>query len=36
LDTLKDARLLATEGYSHTRILRSPEVIKETVAFLSI
>jgi pimeloyl-ACP methyl ester carboxylesterase len=36
LDTLKDARLLTTEGYSHTRILRSPEVIKETVAFLSI
>lgn len=34
LDTLKNVRLLATDGYSHTRILRSPEVIKETVAFL--
>ncbi len=35
LDTLKNARLLATEGYSHTRILRSPEVIRETVAFIN-
>lgn len=35
MDTLKDVRLLVTEGYSHTRILRSPEVIKEAVDFLS-
>lgn len=35
LDTLKNARLLETNGYSHTRILRSPEVIKETVAFIA-
>lgn len=34
LDTLKNVRLLATEGYSHTRILRSIEAIKETVGFL--
>lgn len=36
LATLKDVRLLTTEGYSHTRILRSPEVVKETVEFLKI
>ncbi len=35
LDTLKDVRLITTEGYSHTRILRSPVVIEETVTFLS-
>jgi pimeloyl-ACP methyl ester carboxylesterase len=35
MDTLKDVRLLTTEGYSHTRILRSPEAIKEIVVFLS-
>lgn len=33
LDTLKNVRLLQTHGYSHTRILRSPEVIKQTVDF---
>lgn len=34
LDTLKNARLLETNGYSHTRILRSPEVIAGAVAFI--
>lgn len=35
LDTLPCARLLETHGYSHTRILRSPEVVQQTVAFLA-
>lgn len=34
LDTLKNVRLMTTDGYSHTRILRSTEVVQATVSFL--